>query len=61
MNKENIKMALDAFEEDNFISAKEIITKEIKDAKDEYLSKELNMTYVSKDNVASTADASDSE
>ena len=43
MDKEKIKDALDKFENDEFVDAKEILTKEIRDTKDKYLKDKLSL------------------
>ena len=43
MDQEAIKKALDFFEEDKFSDAKEIIQKEIRTARNEFLEKTLDM------------------
>lgn len=43
MDKDKIKSALDAFQKDNPLQAKEILTKEIANAKNEYLKQKLNL------------------
>ena len=43
MDKEQIRKALDHFENDKFTDAKEILTKEIRDAKSEHLQKNLGL------------------
>lgn len=43
INTEKIKDALDKFEDDDYISAKEILTKEIKDKKNEWLKDKLEL------------------
>jgi len=44
IDKEEIKKALDSFEDDDFVSSKEILKKEIRKAKNEYLKTKLNLT-----------------
>jgi hypothetical protein len=44
MDKEAIRKALDNFEEDKFTDAKEVLQKEIRAARDEYLAKKLDLT-----------------
>jgi hypothetical protein len=43
LNKEEIKKALDHFEDDKFTDAKEILQSEIKKAKDEYFNDKLGL------------------
>lgn len=43
INTEKIKDALDKFEDDDYIGAKEILTKEIKDRKNEWLKDKLEL------------------
>lgn len=43
MDKEKIRKALDAFENDEFTTAKEIISSEIQDKRDEFLQKKLEL------------------
>lgn len=43
MSKENIKKAVDNFEQDNFVDSEEALKKEIKRAKNDYLKKELGL------------------
>lgn len=42
-NKENIKKALDNFEEENYVDSEEVLSKELKKAKNDYLKKELGV------------------
>ena len=44
INKEEIKKALDDFENDKFVDAKEKIQKELNVAKNEFLQKKLGLT-----------------
>jgi hypothetical protein len=44
IDKKEIKDALDKFEDDDFVSSKEILQREIKKAKNEYLKTKLNLT-----------------
>ncbi len=43
VNLENIKKALDCFERDNYVEAKEILKKEINKAKSEYISDKIGV------------------
>jgi hypothetical protein len=43
MDKTVIKDALDKFEEDSFVDAKEILTKEIRKTKDAYIKDKLGL------------------
>ena len=43
ISTENIKQAFDKFEEEDFVTAKDILQKEIKAAKAEYLEKALHL------------------
>ena len=43
MDKEVIKKAIDKFEEDSFVDAKEMLTKEIRKTKDAYIKDKLNL------------------
>ena len=43
IDKEAIKSALDNFEDDNFVDSKEILSKEIKKAKNDYLKDKLGL------------------
>jgi hypothetical protein len=43
MDKEKIKKALDNFENDKFVDAKEIIAQEIKDKRNEFLKNKLGL------------------
>jgi len=49
VDQEQIKKALDAFEDDEFVDAKEILQKEISKAKEEYLTKKLKLKDSEKD------------
>ncbi|HRR49305.1 MAG TPA: hypothetical protein P5293_05060 [Bacteroidales bacterium] len=44
MDEKDIKKALDSFENDDFISAKEIVKNVVKQAKNEYLKSKLGLT-----------------
>ncbi len=44
MDEKDIKKALDSFESDDFISAKEIVKDVVKQAKNEYLKGKLGLT-----------------
>lgn len=44
VNTDKIKDAFDKFEDDDFLGAKEILQKEIKGAKDDYLKDKLELT-----------------
>ena len=43
VDKEQIKKALDSFENDKFMDAKDVLSKEIKAAKYDYLEKKLEL------------------
>lgn len=43
MDEKNVKAALDSFERDDFISAKEILAAEIKKSKYDYLKNKLGL------------------
>lgn len=43
VDKENIKRALDAFESDEYVDAKDILKKEIRTARNEYLGSKLKL------------------
>lgn len=43
IDTEKVKKALDKFEEDDFVSADEILRKEIKDKRDEFLKDKLEL------------------
>lgn len=51
MDKENIKKALDHFENDEYVDAKEILTKELQGKRDEFVKDKLGL----KDDIAPTA------
>ena len=44
INRDNIKKALDAFEDDDFVSSKEILQKEISGRKNEWMQEKLGLT-----------------
>jgi hypothetical protein len=44
VDSDKIKQAFTEFEKDNFIDAKELLTKEIKNATNSYIEKELDLT-----------------
>ena len=43
MDEKNVKQALDSFERDDFVSAKEILSAEIKKSKYDYLKNKLGL------------------
>jgi hypothetical protein len=43
MDKDNIKKALDHFENDEFVDAKEILTKEIQSKRDEFVKDKVGL------------------
>lgn len=43
MEEKNVKRALDAFEQDDFLSAKEILAAEIRKSKNEYIKGKLDL------------------
>ena len=49
INKEQIKKAIDHFENDKFTDAKEILTKEINIAKDDFLKSKLGLKGVNEE------------
>lgn len=44
INKDNIKKALDSFEQDDFLTAKDIIKAEIRDSIHDYYKEKLELT-----------------
>ena len=50
MEKENIKKALDHFENDEFVDAKEILTKEIQSKRDDFVKDKVGL----KDDLSTT-------
>lgn len=43
MDNEKIKQALDSFENDKFTDAKDVLSQEIKDRRDDFLQKKLEL------------------
>ena len=46
MNKRNIKKALDSFENDKYTDARDLLKKEIRAKRDEYLKDKLNLKNI---------------
>lgn len=57
MDKENIKKALDHFENDEFVDAKEILTKEIQSKRDDFVKDKLGL----KDDITPAENEEDTE
>jgi hypothetical protein len=57
INKDEIKKALDAFEDEKYTDAKEILQKEFKKAKNEFVKDKLEL----KDDIESEDDDSDTD
>lgn len=56
IDKEKIKKALDSFEDDKFMDAKDVLSKEIKAAKYEFLEKKLGLSDPIEPKVDAKAD-----
>lgn len=56
IDKEKIKKALDSFENDKFMDAKDVLSKEIKAAKYDYLEKKLGLNEPIEPKVEPKAD-----
>lgn len=57
MDKENIKKALDHFENDEFVDAKEILTKEIQSKRDDFVKDKVGL----KDDITPAENEEDTE
>lgn len=57
MDKENIKKALDHFENDEFVDAKEILTKEIQSKRDDFVKDKVGL----KDDITPAEKEEDTE
>jgi hypothetical protein len=51
MDKENVKLAIDKFEDDDFVGSKEIIQSEIQKKKEEYFKDKLGLKGDDETNV----------